>query len=352
MDPESMDPESMDPESRDAGSLGAVLRAEARATLETPLADALIRSMLEMSKAAIALSTLIALPPDNGKRGAPTGADNAAGDGQRRLELVAEALFSDAARHAPVAFYLSEEVETAQRFDPEGQLALAIDPLDGSSNIDVNAPIGTIFSVFPAPADPEIEPQRAFLRAGREQIAAGFFIYGPQTSLIVTVGAGAHLFWLDRDTGAFALVERSLSIAQSVAEYAINASNDRHWHAPVKRYVDELVLGADGPRGRNFNMRWIASLVADSYRIFMRGGIFLYPSDRRPGYEHGRLRLLYEANPIALLARQAAGAASDGVQPILDLVADTPHQRTPFVMGSADEVERLRGYHLDPARRS
>jgi fructose-1,6-bisphosphatase I len=329
-------------------TLGAVLRAEAREHLDAPLADALVHSILEMSKAAAALSVLIALPPEDGRLGAAIGSENADGDGQRRLDLVAEDLFSEAARRASVAFYLSEETEAAERFDPSGLLALAIDPLDGSSNIDVNAPIGTIFSLFPAPADPEAEPEKAFLRAGHEQIAAGFFTYGPQTSLIVSIGGGAHLFWLHRDAGEFVLIERSLAIPQDVAEYAINASNYRHWHEPVKRYIDDLVLGADGPRGRNFNMRWIASLVADSYRIFIRGGIFLYPSDQRPGYENGRLRLLYEANPIALLARQAGGDATDGVKPILDLVASAPHQRTAFVMGSADKVERLRRYHLDP----
>jgi fructose-1,6-bisphosphatase I len=332
-----------------AESLEAVLGPEARAQLEAPLADAVVQLIQEMAGAATALSILIARPPEGGRRSALAGSDAGPADDRGRLDLVADGLFAPAARRAPIAVYLSARDEAVQRFDPAGLLALAIDPLEGSSNVDVNAPIGTIFSIFPAPADAEVAPQLAFLRPGREQIAAGFFVYGPQTALIVTVGAGTHLFWLDRDLGAFVLVEPSLSIPPGVAEYAINASNYRHWDEPVKRYIDDLVQGADGPRGRNFNMRWIASLVADSYRIFMRGGIFLYPADRRPGYEHGRLRLIYEAFPMALLARQAGGEASDGQQAILDLVAEAPHQRTPFVMGSADKVERLRRYHLDPA---
>jgi len=331
-----------------ARSLDAVLSVEARAHLKAPLADALIHLLVEMSRAATDLSTLIAVPATDGRRGASAGSENADGDSQKNLDLVAEALFSEAARRAPVGFYLSEETETAERFNSQAPLALAIDPLDGSSNIDVNAPIGTIFSVFPAPVDHGIDPQKAFLRAGNEQIAAGFFIYGPQTALIVTVGGGAHLFGLNRQTGAFVLIESDLSISQGVSEYAINASNHRHWDEAVTRYIDDLVLGADGPRGRNFNMRWIASLVADSYRIFMRGGIFLYPSDRRPGYEHGRLRLLYEANPISLLVCRAGGDASDGARPILDIVAEAPHQRTGFIMGSSDEVGHLLRYHPEP----
>jgi fructose-1,6-bisphosphatase I len=228
-------------------------------------------------------------------------------------------------------------------------LAVAIDPLDGSSNIDVNAPIGTIFSILPMPPEALAEPALAFCQKGRAQVAAGFFVYGPQTSLVITFGSGTLLFVLDREADAFILVEPAIAIPHDNAEYAINASNYRHWHEPVRAYIDDCVKGVEGPRGRNFNMRWIASMVADSYRIFMRGGIFLYPADGRDGYDQGRLRLLYEANPVAFLAEQAGGAATDGIDPILDRTPHTPHQRVPFIMGSIDKVERVRTYHLETA---
>jgi fructose-1,6-bisphosphatase I len=249
---------------------------------------------------------------------------------------------------SPVAAYVSEEIGQATLLQPEAPLAVAIDPLDGSSNIDVNASIGTIFSILPAPDGTRLDPEVPFRQRGRAQVAAGFFIYGPQTSFVVSFGDGVHLFTLDRDAGAFVLVTDEITIPHDVPEYAINASNYWHWHDPVQRYIDDCVQGNDGPRGRNFNMRWIASLVADSYRIFMRGGVFLYPDDKRPGYERGRLRHLYEANPIAFLAEKAGGAATDCVTPILDITPKGVHDRVPFVMGSADKVERIRLYHVDP----
>jgi len=311
------------------------------------LAAAVAQTLLNMAEAAKALAELIALPPLSGRLGATTGGANSDGDGQRRLDMVAEDLFSGALRRSPVAAYLSEEVEAASLFNADGLLAVAIDPLDGSSNIDVNAPIGTIFSIFPTPPEAVADPAVAFRQRGRLQLAAGFFIYGPQTSLVVSTGQGTQLYVLNHVSGEFTLVEAALSIPRSASEYAINASNYRHWRAPISAYIDDCVKGADGPRGRNFNMRWIGSLVADSYRIFMRGGIFLYPGDARKGYDQGRLRLLYEAIPIAFLAEQAGGAASDGVDPILDFAPTSLHQRIPLVMGSADKVELVRQYHLD-----
>ena len=233
--------------------------------------------------------------------------------------------------------------------DPAGALAVAIDPLDGSSNIDVNAPIGTIFSILPMIDGAAEAPALAFRQTGRSQIAAGFFIYGPQTSLLISFGDGVLLFVLNRETERFVLVESGIRIPQGMPEYAINASNYRHWHEPIKAYIDDCVKGVEGPRGRNFNMRWIASMVADTFRIFTRGGVFLYPGDARVGYEQGRLRLMYEANPVAFLAEQAGGAATDGIDPILDRQPHTGHQRVPFVMGSADKVERVRAYYLDTA---
>jgi len=309
--------------------------------------EAVAQAVLAMAQAAAALSILIAKPPLEGRLGLATGEANSDGDSQRRLDIMAEDLFRAALAASPVAAYLSEEIEEAAVLNPAGCLAVAIDPLDGSSNIDVNAPIGTIFSIFPTVPDAMENPALAFRQTGRSQIAAGFFIYGPQTALVISLGRGVHVLALDAAAGQFVLLDSGISIPTGVAEYAINASNHRHWHEPVQGYIDDCVRGEDGPNARNFNMRWIASLVADSYRIFKRGGIFLYPADKRPGYGQGRLRLMYEANPIAFLAEQAGGAATDGVDPILDRMPRALHERTPLVMGSADKVERVRGYHLD-----
>lgn len=328
-------------------TLETLLAGEALAHDRGPVGEAVARAVTHMAKAAVALSTLIATPPLSGRLGAQAGSANSDGDGQRTLDLVAEDLFAGALRDAAIGAYLSEEVEEAGLFDPAGLIAVAIDPLDGSSNIDVNAPIGTIFSILPMLPQAVDDPALAFAQTGRAQLAAGFFIYGPQTSLVVTLGRGVLLFVLDRNTDTFTLVDGALSIPQNVPEYAINASNYRHWHEPVQAYIDDCVRGEEGPSGRNFNMRWVASLVADSYRIFMRGGIFLYPGDKRPGYEQGRLRLMYEANPIAFLAEQAGGAATDGAEPVLDRAPHALHQRAPFVMGSVDKVERVRQYYLD-----
>ncbi len=331
------------------GTLETLLDSDLRAGGGGVAAEAVAGALTQMAEAAVALSTLIATPPLHGRLGAHAGSANVDGDGQKKLDLVAEDLFSSALRRAGIAAYLSEEVDAASVMDPEGLVAVAIDPLDGSSNIDVNAPIGTIFSIFPMVPEAIDEPALAFRQTGRAQLAAGFFIYGPQTSLVISFGKGAHLLVLSEATGEFLLVESNLSIPTNVPEYAINASNYRHWHEPVQSYIDDCVKGEEGPSGRNFNMRWVASLVADSYRIFMRGGIFLYPGDRRPGYEQGRLRLMYEANPIAFLAEQAGGAATDGIDNILDRKPHSPHQRVPFVMGSANKVERVRQYYLDLA---
>ena len=310
---------------------------------------AVARAAREMASAAKVLARLIERPPLDGRLGAHQGGANRDGDKQRRLDLVAEDLFSRALRKAGVAAYLSEEVEEPGILNETGVLAVAIDPLDGSSNIDVNAPIGTIFSILPMPPAALAEPALAFRQPGRAQVAAGFFIYGPQTSLVVTFGAGTLLFVLDVQRDAFLLVDPSLQIPRGYAEYAINASNRRHWREPVKAYIADCEKGADGPRGRNFNMRWVGSMVADSYRIFTRGGIFLYPADARAGYQEGRLRLLYEANPVAFLAEQAGGAATVGIDPILDRAPHAPLERAPFFMGSIDEIDRVRNYHLETA---
>ena len=329
------------------GTLETLLYGHVRTAEAGAMGQAIAETFVRMAGAAKALSALIAAPPLNGRLGAAAGTANSDGDKQRTLDLMAEDLFAGALRAAGIGAYLSEEVEDATVMDPAGLLAVAIDPLDGSSNIDVNAPIGTIFSILPMIPEAIAEPACAFRQTGRHQVAAGFFIYGPQTSLMVSFGKGVHLLVLSQATGEFVLVESGITIPPNLAEYAINASNYRHWPEPVRSYIDDCVKGEEGPSGRNFNMRWIASMVADSYRIFTRGGIFLYPGDKRLGYEQGRLRLMYEANPVAFLAEQAGGAATDGIDPILDRQPHSPHQRVPFVMGSTDNVARVRQYFLN-----
>ncbi len=296
-----------------------------------------------IARTAIEVAALIARGPLAGELGKIVG-DNADGDAQKALDLQANDLFLAALRQAPVALFASEENDQPIRLDADAPLAVAIDPLDGSSNIDTNISIGTIFSILPMADD-----QRAvFLQPGARQLAAGFVVYGPQTTLVLTLGRGTMIFTLDRQNAAFVLTRRDVTIPEDGSEYAINASNYRHWDDPIRNYIDDCVAGADGPYGKNFNMRWIASLVAEAFRILARGGIFLYPGDARPGYGQGRLRLVYEANPLALIVEQAGGAAIDGQRRILDLTPSALHQRVPLVFGSRAKVERVARYHREP----
>jgi fructose-1,6-bisphosphatase I len=299
----------------------------------------------QIASVAATLSELIADGPLAGDLGAVVDA-RTHGDARKALDALAHARFVEAMRAAPVAVLGSEESEEAVMLRPDAPLAVAIDPLDGSSNIDANVSIGTIFSVWPMSGVGNGTPAAALLRPGRHQLAAGFVIYGPQTSLVLTLGRGTDVLTLDR--GRFVLTQRQVKIPAGAREYAINASNHRHWDEATRLYVDDLVAGVDGPRGRDFNMRWIASLVAEAFRILSRAGIFLYPADRRPGYGEGRLRLVYEALPLAMIIEQAGGAAIDGFTPILDLVPRHLHQRTPLIFGSADKVQRVSRYYLGP----
>jgi fructose-1,6-bisphosphatase I len=286
------------------------------------------------------LAHRIARGPLGGSLGHEVGA-NFGGDGQKALDVMADDAFAAALAGTGVRWYASEEQDDVVEIDKDGQFALAIDPLDGSSNIDVNVSIGTIFSIFPAldTANP------SFLRPATEQIAAGYIIFGPQTALIVTFGNGVQSYVLDPETGTFILTDKALTIPETSTEFAINASNYRHWPKPVRAYIDDCLAGADGPREKNFNMRWVASLVAETHRILSRGGIFLYPQDKRKGYERGRLRIVYECAPIAMLIEQAGGTATDGSDRILPQVADALHARTPFVFGTGVMVDRVSAYH-------
>jgi fructose-1,6-bisphosphatase I len=231
---------------------------------------------------------------------------------------------------------------------PKGAYLLVFDPLDGSSNIDVNVSVGTIFSVLRCPDRNGNEGdlgEEAFLQAGTEQVAAGYAVYGPQTMLMLTLGNGVKGFTLDRELGSFILTHDDIRVPEQTKEFAINMSNQRHWEAPVTRYVDELLAGKTGPLGKDYNMRWVASMVADVHRILTRGGLFMYPRDSRDPSMPGKLRLMYEANPMSFIIEQAGGAATDGQQRILDIQPTSLHQRVPVFLGSKEEVARVTAYH-------
>lgn len=277
------------------------------------------------------------------------GTGNVQGEVQKKLDVIA----NDVLIHANewgghLAAMASEEMDTVfpvSEHYPRGEYLLLFDPLDGSSNIDVDVTIGTIFSVLQIPKNTTDVTEQHFLQSGSKQVAAGYCVYGPQTQLVLTVGHGVAVFTLDREQGSFVLTERDLQIPPSTSEFSINMSNLRHWAPPVKRYIDECLQGKDGPRGRDFNMRWVGSMVADVHRILMRGGVFLYPWDQREPNKPGKLRLLYEANPMSLLVEQAGGAATTGSQRILDIVPTSLHERCSVMLGSREEVELLQRYH-------
>ena len=275
------------------------------------------------------------------------GSKNSDGDVQKALDLLTDRLFMEALAEAPVAVLVSEELAAPKRLHEGAPLVVAIDPLDGSSNIDNNVSIGTIVSILPA--IPEAASDAAhFMQPGRNQRGAGFVVYGPQTIFVLSIGGPTVAFILDPRTDTFVRLAKPLNIAADSHEYAINASNYRHWDPAVRAYIDDCLAGEDGRLSRNHNMRWIASMVADAFRIFMRGGVFLYPGDQRQGYGAGRLRLLYEVSPIAFLVEHAGGKATDGARRILDIVPKDVHERSPLVFGSAQVVDTIVAYHTDP----
>ena len=304
--------------------------------------------LMAVADAAIPLAARIALGPLGGALGAEVGA-NSDGDIQKALDVFADRIFEAALRKAPVRAFVSEEREAPTLLDPSGGYLVALDPLDGSSNIDVNVTIGSIISVLDAPTGDGATTQD-FLQPGNRQRAAAMITYGPHVALVFTIGAGAHVATLDPRTQVFRMTRIHFHIPEGRAEFAINASNARHWSGPIRAYVDDCLMGEPGPRGKEFNMRWIASLVADAYRIMTRGGAYLYPDDARPGYAQGRLRLLYEANPIAFLVEQAGGLAIDGINRILDIPPKGLHLRTPLIFGATDKVELIRSYFIDGHR--
>jgi fructose-1,6-bisphosphatase I len=275
------------------------------------------------------------------------GSENIQGEAQKKLDVISNEILLEANEWGGhLAAMASEEMEHPHPIPhryPKGEYLLLFDPLDGSSNIDVNISVGTIFSVLRCPdgADGSLEP--AFMQAGRRQVVAGYAIYGPTTMLVLTMGHGVQGFTLNRELGSFILTHRDIRIPGETKEFSINTSNHRHWEPPMRRYYEELLAGKEGPRGKDFNMRWVASMVADVFRVLSRGGIFMYPRDSKN--KDGRLRLMYEANPMAFIVEQAGGAATDGATRILDLQPKGLHQRVAVVLGSKNEVERIASYH-------
>lgn len=278
------------------------------------------------------------------------GTGNIQGEAQKKLDVLSNDILMQANEWGGhLAALASEEMEHPQMIPeqyPKGGYLLLFDPLDGSSNIDVNISVGTIFSVLRVPEDMKRgDPEKAFLQPGVKQVAAGYTVYGPSTILVLTIGTGVHQFTLDREIGSFVLTQRNLRIPEQTQEFSINASNAHYWEPPVKRYIDDCLSGTDGPRGKNFNMRWVASMVADVHRILTRGGVFMYPLDSKTRAQGGKLRLMYEANPMAFIVEQAGGAASTGRERILDIQPTKLHQRVPVVLGSREEVETVARYH-------
>ncbi|MCX7232524.1 MAG: class 1 fructose-bisphosphatase [Burkholderiales bacterium] len=269
--------------------------------------------------------------------------ENVQGEIQKKLDIIANDVLIAAKEWGGHSEEMDSIYVVPNRY-PQGEYLLLFDPLDGSSNIDVNVSIGTIFSVLVKPEGHAVTEQD-FLQAGSRQVAAGYCVYGPQTTLVLTVGAGVAMFTLDREQGSFMLTQEQVRVPEETQEFAINMSNMRHWAPPVRRYIDECLAGTEGPRGKDFNMRWIASMVADVHRILTRGGVFLYPWDQREPNKPGKLRLMYEANPMSWLIEQAGGAASNGQQRILDIEPGKLHERVSVLLGSKKEVERIASYH-------
>jgi fructose-1,6-bisphosphatase len=280
-----------------------------------------------------------------------SGAVNVQGEKQMKLDVVANDIFLETSEYGGhLAGMASEEMDDPYPIPPQyprGKYLLAFDPLDGSSNIDVNASVGSIFSVLLAPDTTRPVTVEDFLQPGARQLCAGYAIYGPTTMLVLTLGNGVHGFTLDRGFGEFMLTHPQMRVPQETSEFAINASNERFWEPPVQRYVTECRAGRSGPREKDFNMRWIACLVAEVHRILVRGGLFMYPKDSKDPSKPGRLRLLYEASPMAFIIEQAGGGASTGRGRVMDVVPDSLHQRVPLVLGSLEEIERIERYHAE-----
>jgi fructose-1,6-bisphosphatase I len=318
--------------------------------LQSRTPPALAELVLVVADACVEISGLVRAGATADVLGALE-SENVQGEVQKKLDVLSNDLLIEAcAKARSLAAMASEELDDihpVRPISPDSPYLLLFDPLDGSSNIDVNVSIGTIFSILPAQeaAAAREATEKDFLQPGRRQAAAGYVVYGPQTALVLTVGEGVAMFTLSPASGEWVQTSEEIRLPRETKEYSINASNARHWAKPVQQYIEECLAGAQGPKGKNFNMRWVASMVADVHRIMMRGGVFLYPWDRREPDRAGKLRLLYEANPMSMLVEQAGGAAFDGHGPILDAEVSSLHQRISVMLGSAAEVEHLAALH-------
>jgi len=308
------------------------------------LRGAVTSTVLAISEACSAIAEIIAL---GALAGLPDARPDLNGEARPELDLRADQLLIDELMEAPVAYLTSKELELPVPVNPGSPLYVATVPLDASANIDTNIPLGTIYSVMPMKCNKGDSESDCFLQKGTQQLAAGYVIYGPMTAMVLTLGEGAHLFVLNPDTGEFCLTTAAISIPEETCEFAINTSNFRRWDGHIKAYIDDCLEGTEGPHGKNYNTRWIASLVAECHRIMVRGGIFLAPGDRREDYRSGRLQLAHECNPIAFLTEQAGGAATNGTQRILEIEPVDIHQRAPLIFGSRREVELLDHYYQD-----
>jgi fructose-1,6-bisphosphatase I len=279
------------------------------------------------------------------------GSENVQGETQKKLDIITNEVFIKANEWSGhLAAMASEEMDDIYPIPakyPKGKYLITFDPLDGSSNIDVNISVGTIFSILRCPEGVENPTAADFMQPGTKQVCAGYALYGPNTMMVITTGNGVNGFTLDRDVGDFFLTHPNMTIPADTLEFAINASNERYWEAPVQRYVRECIAGKTGPRGVNFNMRWVASMVAEVHRILTRGGVFMYPKDTKDPTKAGKLRLMYEANPMSFIVEQAGGMSHTGYERIMDMQPTGLHQRVPVILGSKNEVERLIAYHKE-----
>ncbi|MEW6706406.1 MAG: class 1 fructose-bisphosphatase [Pseudomonadota bacterium] len=313
---------------------------------------ALAVTITALARAAARIAEAVSLGALAGLHGAED-SSNSHGEVQQRLDLFADRCMAEALAVCPsVAGWASEEQESpvvSADYARSGDHLVLYDPLDGSSNVEINSGIGTIFSVLPHPFRGTHPGAAGFLQPGQRQVAAGYVLYGAATVMALTTGAGVAMFTLDRRSGRWCLTRDQVRLPAGTAEFAINCSNQRFWEKPVQRYIAECLAGEDGPRARNFNMRWVACLVSEVHRILSRGGVFLYPRDHKQPLKPGRLRLMYEAAPMALLIEQAGGGAVTGTQDLLQVVPDTLHQRVPVILGTAEEVQRIVRYHAEPS---
>jgi len=307
------------------------------------ISPALEKLIFTLANTAIEISQAVRHGALAGILGA-TEQENVQGETQKKLDIITNDMLKDALKaDSGVRGIASEEEDYVVEGNANGEFLVSFDPLDGSSNIDINSLVGTIFSILPAPTGEFSE--QSFLQPGRNQVAAGYVLYGPSTMLALTTGQGVQLFTLNPETNQYLLTDPAMKISKDTAEFAINMSNQRFWEAPMQTYINDLLLGAIGPREKSFNMRWIAAMVGDVHRVLCRGGIFTYPTDNKNPNKPFKLRLMYEANPMSFLVEQAGGKASTGYETIMDIEPSEIHQRVAVILGSANEVDACLEYH-------